>query len=353
MSVKKYRFGMLSCGSEVSLWVVSNGKMSFTASDYGCLITGIMLPGRGGQPEDIALGYSALDSWVHNNKSYQGALIGRYANRIANARFKLDGAEFKLDANYGSHSLHGGFHGYHQFMWNGETLSCDLGEGVRFKRRSPDGEQGYPGNLDIEVDYLLNSKNELILRYKTVCDKNTPVNLTQHVYFNLRGEGHPTVGAHRAKIYSSKYLDIGESVMPTGRILDAKGTVFDFSSQRELGSHFGSPELEKMNGGYDCAFCFDPCAETRLEALPVLAEIFEPETGRALVCRSNKSVMQLYTGCNLNVENGKNGKKYSKFSGFCLETEKYTNAPNIETFPSCILKAGETEESLTVYGFSW
>lgn len=354
MSVKKHHYGVLGDGSEVSLWTVSNGKMSFSATDFGCLLVSVFLPSKTGGFDDVAMGYSTLDSWVHRNTSCQGALIGRYANRISGAKFTLDGKVYTLDANHlNKNSLHGGFMGYHKVMWKGEEFSCESGEGVRFSRRSPDGEQGYPGNLDVEVIYLLNKKNEIVLIYKAKTDKSTPVNLTQHIYFNLNGAGHPTVANHLAKINSKKILEVDSELIPTGGFINVAGTVFDFTSPCRLGEHFESETLKKMNGGFDCAYCFEPSKESDVAKLPVYAEITEPETGRALICRSNQPAMQLYTSCNLNAEFGKYARPYGKFSGFCLETARYTNAPNIQDFPSGILKPGETYESLTVYGFTW
>jgi aldose 1-epimerase len=350
--ITEQNFGVLSSGEAVKLWSVDNGYLSFSACDYGCLLTSILLPAKNGGFDDILLGFSTLDGYVHRNTPYFGALVGRCANRISGAAFTLNGVRHTLDANYGPHSLHGGFRGYHQMMWRSRRVGTPDGAGVCFTRRSPAGEQGCPGSLELEVYYLLNERNELIIRATALCDADTPVNLTNHSYFNLKGAGKGTVGGHTARIPAARYLEVDADLIPTGKVLSAAGTVFDFSKAKEIGRDFGSAALGLMKGGYDVCYCFDDAAADTIAALPLRAEISEPQTGRTLICRSNQPCLQLYTGCSLDIQGGKDGASYPQYSGFCLETQGYTNAPNISAFPSSILKAGERYESLTVYSFS-
>ncbi len=354
VSAAKREFGVLSCGTAVSLYTVRNAEMSFSATDYGCQLTSILLPnGRGGH-DDVLLGFSSLDSIVHRNQQRFGSLIGRYANRVANAAFALDGRTYQLDRNWNGHTLHGGFSGYDQVLWKAEETDGKEGKGVRFTRTSPDGEQGYPGNLRLEVSYLLNERNEVTLRYAAATDKATPVNLTNHAYFNLKGHGGGSVASHIAQVNSAKYLEVGAHLIPTGRILPVAGTAFDLTSPKPFGSGFGSPELEAMLGGYDVCYCFGEKAGKAADSgsLPVLALITEPDTKRTLTCRSNQPCMQLYTSNSVSGIPGKCSFVYEKFGGFCLETQQYTNAPNVGAFPSAVLKPGETYDAVTVYAFS-
>jgi aldose 1-epimerase len=350
IQVSKKLFGVLSDGSEINLYTLSNGDITVSASDYGCLLTSIMVPKKNGGYEDLLLGFSSLDSFIHRNGPHFGALVGRYANRIQNARFTLNGKTYQLDKNNGEASLHGGFKGYNQRVWKSEPVETREGKGVRFTGVSLDKDQGYPGNLELEILYVLNQNNELILRYTGKPDADTPVNLTNHAYFNLKGEAGGTVAGHIAQINSNKYLEVNKSLIPTGRVLPTAGTVFDFSTPMALGRHFGAPELALMNDGYDVAYCFD--LPSTKEGLRLLATITEPETGRVLTCSSNQPSMQLYTGCMLSLKQGKNGFDYQKFGAFCLETQQYVNAPNVPQFPSPVIKAGQTYESVTRYGFA-
>ena len=353
MNVSKKTFGVLADGSEITLWTIDNGAMSFSVCDYGCLITSILLPAKGGGFDDVVLGFSTLEGYTTRNKPCLGALVGRYANRIANAQFTLNGKTHTLDKNHGRHCLHGGFSGYHKLVWNSEKISTAEGAGVRFTRTSRCGEQGFPGNLELELDYLLTGDNKIVLRYHGKTDAETPVNLTNHSYFNLKGESSGSVAGHQAKISSDRILEVDADLVPTGRILPVDGTVFDFRTPKPLGKHFEDKALALMKGGYDAAYLFEGCKPGSIDTLPLLAEITEPDTGRVLHCRSNLPCMQLYTSCGLDLEGGKNGHHYEKYAAFCLETQEYTNAPNIPDFPSSILKPNEVYDAATVYGFSW
>ncbi|MDR3283850.1 MAG: galactose mutarotase [Treponema sp.] len=350
ITLKKRDFGVLADGSKACLYTLKNAGMSVSMTNFGCILTSLLLPSKTGKTEDILLGFSTLEGYAERNRPHLGSLIGRYANRIQNAAFTLDGKTCRLDANLGAHSLHGGFLGYDKLLWKAEMVSVGEGAGVRFTRISPDGEQGYPGNLDLEVLYLLNDNNELTLRYTGKTDAPTPVNLTQHAYFNLKGHKGGNVASHLAWVDSAKRLEVDADLVPTGKILGAAGTAFDFTREKSFGRDSGAVELAPTKGGYDACYCFDPPEPGA--ALPKRAVVREPESGRSVTLLTNQPCMQLYTSANLTALLGKNGTIYDQFGAFCLETGGYNNAPNIPEFPQSTLRPGEIYESVTVYRFN-
>jgi aldose 1-epimerase len=348
INVKKQVIGVLTDGSVISAYTVSNGEVTFTALDYGCILASLLMPSKSGKVDDILLGFSTLTGFVERNGPHFGSLIGRYANRIRGASFTLDGKTYELQKNYdGKHMLHGGFTRYDKMVWQSEIAETPDGKGVRFTRLSPDGEQGFPGNLALEVLYLLNDNNELTFRYIGKTDAATPINLTNHAYFNLKGNDGGNVGRHVARIGSNKRFEIDEFSIPTGKILPVSGTAFDFTSEKPVGKDFGSPDLAQTNGGYDVCYCFDtPSSKPEFRAA-----VSEPETGRKVTVSSNQPCMQFYTSTNLKPTLGKNGFTYDKMGAFCLETQAYSNAPNTPEFPQAVLRPGETYESVSVYSF--
>jgi aldose 1-epimerase len=348
VQVKKQEIGSLTDGSLVNAYVINNSEISISALDYGCILASLFVPSKNGKIDDILLGFSTLTGFVERNGPHFGSLIGRYANRLRGASFTLDGKTYQLQKNFAEkHTLHGGFTGYDKMMWKSEIAETVDGKGVRFTRLSPDGEQGFPGNLELEVLYLLNDNNELTLRYTGKTDAPTPINLTNHAYFNLKGYDGGNIEHHIARIDSSKRLEIGELAIPTGKILPVAGTAFDFTKEKPLGKDFGSPDLAQTNGGYDVCYLYD----TSSGKPEFRAAVSEPETGRALTASSNQPCMQLYTATNLKPTLGKNGFTYEPLGAFCLETQQYTNAPNTPEFPQAILRPGEIYEAITVYGF--
>ncbi|MDR2509836.1 MAG: galactose mutarotase [Spirochaetaceae bacterium] len=349
--ISRENFGELD-GRRISLWTLDNGQMRFQATEYGAILTAIFLPDGAGGSIDITPGFSTLEDYVKRNSPFFGALVGRYANRVSNAGFTLNGINHKLDANDGPHTLHSGFQGYHQKIWQAEPFTTKDGDGIKFTRLSPSGEQGFPGNVELEVSYILNNKNEIILCYHAEAGAPTPINLTNHVYFNLKGQGSKEIAGHIARIPAARRLETDGDLIPTGRIIPVENTVFDFRAARALGENFNDGALNIMKGGYDVCYCYDPPENTG-DGLTLMAEVREPESGRSVTCRSNQCCMQLYTGCSLNMKGGKNGAAYPKFSAFCLETQHYTNAPNIPAFPAQIIKPGSCYDAVTVYGFCW
>jgi len=270
-------------------------------------------------------------------------LIGRYGNRIANAKFKLDGKEYKLAANNGPNSLHGGEKGFDKVWWNIETLAGD--SSLRLTYLSKDGEEGYPGNLNAEVVYTLGSDNSLKIDYTATTDKPTPVNLTNHCYFNLSSEKDSTILNHEVMLNAGKYTPVDSTLIPTGRIADVKGTPMDFTSAKKVGK-----EIDSVKGGYDHNWVLNKNGN----GLEKAATVYEPNSGRYMEVFTTEPGVQFYTGNFLNgtLTNTKNGLKYVKHGALCLETQHFPDSPNEPSFPSTILKPGETYRHTTVYKFS-
>lgn len=349
MKIEKRRFGVLCDGTKVTLFTVDNGSMIFSVTDYGCIITHLAVPDKKGNLSDVVLGYSTLEGYIGDTKTYFGACVGRYANRIAHARFSLNGTEYRLDANNGTSCLHGGFNGYNRTVWKSKAFRKDGEIGVRFSRTSPDGEQGFPGKLKIEVEYALTLSNELVFRYKAVCKKDTVICLTNHSYFNLAGESSGDILSHRVRIHAQHYLPVNADLIPLQKT-NVEKTPFDFCSFKLVGE-----DMEKAGGGYDHCFCIDKgqksYAENGAEGLTLCADVREPVSGRTMSVYTDCPGVQFYTGNFLDIPCGKNGLPYKKYAGFCLETENYPDAPNRDDFPSAILKAGTVYKSRTVYKF--
>lgn len=346
MKVVKQRFSMLSNGQKVHLYTVSNATMSFSVTNYGCIITSIVVPSsadskRGGKKDDIVLGYSTLEGYINDSSTYFGAFVGRVANRIANAKFKLNGKKYSLDANNGEHSLHGGFDGYNRMVWKSKAIQTKTGVGVSFSRTSPSGEQGFPGKLKIEVSYILTKKNEIIMHYYAKTKADTPINLTNHSYYNLAGQGSGDILSHNMLINADSYLPVDAGLIPTGIIEPVVNTAFDFRSEKTISEDF------VKSGGYDHCFCIN----TNKDSLHLCAEVKESTSGRVMSVYTDQPGVQFYSGNFLDVKSGKNGVPYTKNTGFCLETQRYPDSPNQKDFPSCILHAGEVYESTTIHKF--
>lgn len=353
MKITKQRFGMLSDGTKVSLYTVQNKRMSFSVTDYGCTITSIVLKDSEGKCTDVALGYSTLDGYINGN-CFFGAFIGRFANRIGKASFTVDGKKYQLDKNDGTNTLHGGFTGWDKKVWHAKTVSSKSQSGVKFTYFSPDGDQGFPGSMKAEVTYLLDDRNNLTCRYTAVTDKATPVNFTNHSYFNLAGGG--TVENHLLKLNCESTLDIDAKLIPNGKMLSVKDTPFDFTSEKRIGK-----DIKLVGNGYDHCYvtaaykpenphCGAPLTD---DGLVRIAEVTEPSSGRCMTVDSNMEAMQLYTANWIGGVQGKNGRLYEKHGAVCLETQCFPNSPNTGDFPSCILQPGEKYKAVTVYGFNF
>lgn len=325
------------------LWTVTltnSSGMEVRLTNYSGAIMSIKAPDKNGDFADVVLGYDDIEGYIKGDSS-QGALVGRFANRIGGGKFTLNGTEYPLFKNDGDNTLHGGSVGYNKRVW--ELIACEYDENsgesrALFGYTSPDGEENFPGTAAITVEYCLDEKNTLTLIYDAESDKDTVMNLTNHVYFNLGGEG--GVLDTEMRIFADKYTPVDSGLIPTGEIADVKGTVFDFTELRPI----------RNNGidGYDHNFII---RGQKGEELPLAAFARDPESGRTLTCRTDMPAMQLYTGNGLDGETGKGGKPMEKQTGFCLETQFCPDSPNKPQFPSCVLKAGQVYHHVTSYTF--
>ncbi len=343
LKIEKRRFGLLSDGTKVHLYTISNGKMSVSVSDYGCIITSIIIPDKNRKRNiDVTLGFSTLEGWIQNHESF-GAVVGRFANRIGGASFSIDGVKYELDKNDNKvNTLHGGFDRWDKVMWKASRISNEYGIGIKFTRKSPDGEQGFPGNAKISVSYTLNNKNEITIVYDGECDKATPINLTNHSYFNLKGQNGGSVETHKLTMRCSEYLDVDKNLIPTGKRVPVAGTPYDFTNQKLIGK-----DLDKVGAGYDNCYCVD--GFTNDGSLKTVAEV--EDEGRKMTVKTTLPGIQLYTGNYIENINGKNGFVYHAHGAVCLETEAFPDAPNKSDFPSCIVRPDDRYHEVTQYSF--
>jgi len=326
----------------------NNRGMNVALSDYGARIVSILVPDKNGNTVDVVLGFDHIDKYVHANEGYHGATIGRFANRIANGEFAINNETFKIEPNNGPNALHGGKSGFHNRVW---SRRVNISQQVEFYLVSADGEEGFPGNLTVVIAYTLTEENELIIRYRAHTDKDTVINLTNHAFFNLNGEGRELVDNHQIYIDADYYLPVDQTQIPTGEKRPCKGSAFDFTDFKALNEHFSIPDdqVEKV-GGFDHNFVLNNQESNRLEK-PV-AKVFSPLTGIQLEVFTDQPGIQLYTGNALKGNDlGKSGRVYEKHSAFCLETQGFPDAPNHPSFPSCFLKPKEIFESETRYHF--
>jgi aldose 1-epimerase len=304
------------------------------------------VPDNKGKIGDVILGFDTLKGYLDGHP-YFGSNAGRVANRIAKGRFALDGKEYKLATNNGPNSLHGGLKGFDKVVWHAGPASAD-GPSVVFNYRSPDGEEGYPGNLDVSILYTLTHSNELRVVYRAVTDKPTPVNLAHHSYFNLAGPASGDVLGHEVTIFADKYTPVDETLIPTGKIESVKGTPLDFTTPHTIGERIG--ELKGDPGGYDHNFVLRSGGSKTPE---LAARVYEPKSGRVLEVLTTEPGLQFYTGNFLDGKlTGRGGVVYKKHAGFCMEAQHFPDAVNRPEFPSVILKPGQTYTQTTVYRFS-
>lgn len=357
MKVTKQVFGTLSNGQVANLYTVDNGKMSFTVTDFGCTLTGIFLPNKLGLKDDVILGHSTLEGFIKDPGYSFGSIVGRFANRIGDAKFVIDGTTYNLDKNDNEiNTLHGGFTRYDHMIWDSKIISNKNGKGVEFSRISPDGEQGFPGNVKLTVTYTLNDNNELRLDYKATTDKKTPVNLTNHAYFNLHGSG--TVLNHVLQMKSENILEVNDKLIPTGNFTPVAGNAYDFNTAKTLGQ-----DIDKVAPGYDNCYttCWhskdsewvEPTEECFTAKGGEVAVLTDPETNRTMKVYTNQPGIQLYAGIWIEGIVGKLGTVYHKHGAVCLETQAFPDAPNKSNFPSCILEPGEEYNAITVYSFEF
>jgi aldose 1-epimerase len=349
--VKKESFGATAEGVPVDLYTLTNASgMEVRAITYGGIILSLRVPDRAGKLGDVVLGYDAIDGYLKASP-YFGSIIGRYGNRIARGRFTLDGKEYTLAANNGPNALHGGLKGFDKVIWRAEPFEKDEGVGVVFSYTSPDGEEGYPGKLEATVTYTLDDANKLTFDYRAVTDKATPVNLTQHSYFNLAGDGKGDILGHELMLKAKSFTPVDSTLIPTGEIRSVAGTPFDFTTPHTIGERIGADDEQiRFGGGYDHNFVLDRDAG---DSLQLAARVYEPTSGRVMEVSTTEPGVQFYSGNFLDGSiTGKAGHVYRHRTGFCLETQHYPDSPNKPGFPPTILKPGEEYRSRTVYAFS-
>jgi aldose 1-epimerase len=315
---------------------------------YGGIITSIRVPDRSGRFDDIVLGYDTADEYMKNNAPYMGAVIGRYANRIANGIFTLDGRTYTLATNNGPNHLHGGKKGFDKVIWRASRFRSTSGESVTLRYVSPDGEEGYPGRVRAEVTYTLNDRDELSVEFTATTSKPTIVNLTVHPYFNLTG-GSRDVLAHELTIDADRFTPVDATSIPTGELASVDGTPFDFLKPVAIGAHSDDDEQLRRARGYDHNFVLN----RRKDGLVHAAHVYEPSTGRTLDLSTTEPGLQFYSGNFLDGSiKGKANRAYGRHAGFCLEPQHFPDSPNKPQFPSTVLRPGQEYRSRTVFTFS-
>jgi len=345
----KQPFGKTAAGEAADLYTLANSSgMEASITTYGGAIVSLKTPDRTGRIADVVLGFNTLDGYLKST-FYPGALVGRYANRIAKGRFALNGVEYALACNNGANSLHGGIRGFDKAVWAARELPGD-DAALELTYASADGEEGYPGELTVTAVYTLTRKNELRIDYSARTSKDTVVNLTNHSYFNLAGEGSGDILDHVARIYADRMTPVDAGLIPTGELRPVEGTPFDFRHPAAIGARIGQADEQLERGcGYDHNFVVNGAMGTLRDA----ARVVDPKTGRVLEVLTTEPGMQLYTANFLDgAAIGKSGKAYGRRSAFCLETQRFPDTPNHADFPTCILRAGGKFASTTVYRFS-
>jgi aldose 1-epimerase len=347
-TIARAPFDTVPDGHPVEVITLVNGLgMEVRAMTYGATILSIKVPDARGVLGDVVLGYDSLAGYVRNSP-YFGAVVGRYANRIAKGRFTLDGTAYTLAVNNGPNALHGGLRGFDKSVWKPELERSDSSIGVAFTLVSPDGDEGYPGTLTARVTYtLMRARNELVIDYEGVTDKATPVNLTNHSYFNLAGSG--DILGHLLTLDADSFTPVDATLIPTGKIMPVSGTPFDFRTPTAIGARIDAKDEQTRNGGgYDHNFVFNRTGP----GLVHVARVTEPVSGRTLDVSTTEPGVQFYSGNFLDgTITGKGGHVYERRNGFCLETQHYPDSPNHANFPSTILRPGSPYRSQTVFSF--
>jgi aldose 1-epimerase len=349
--ITKESFGKTADGQSVDIYTLTNRHgMKARITNYGGIVVSLTAPDRDGKYADVVLGYNDLDSYLKPPFPYFGALIGRYGNRIAKGRFTLNGVEYKLAVNNGENSLHGGLKGFDKVVWTASEVRSAAGPALDLKYLSKDGEEGYPGNLSVDVVYTLTNNDELKIDYRATTDKDTVLNLTHHGYFNLAGEGNGDILNHRLVLKANRFLPTDAGAIPTGELRNVAGSPFDFLKMTAMGAHINDEnEQIKIGNGYDHTWVINGLMGKLRQA----AIVFEPTTGRMMEVWTTEPGVQFYTGNYLDgTAVGKSGKPYQRRNGFCLETQHYPDSPNHPKFPTTTLKKGQTFRSTTVYKFS-
>jgi aldose 1-epimerase len=346
MVLDKEPFGKLKDGREVTQFTLVNANgLTVKLIDYGAIVVAVETYDRDGNKANINLGFPNLDGYQERHP-YFGSTVGRYANRIAGAKFKFDGKEYNLFANDGANTLHGGKAGFDKVLWKAETFETANSVGVTFVHDSADGEEGYPGNLRASASYLLNNDNELVMAFDATTDKPTPVNLTNHNYWNLAGAGKGTILDQELTINADKYLPVDAGLIPTGELANVAGTPLDFRQPHKVGERI--KQLTNTPQGYD--HCFVLNEPKRGEEKRFAARVKDPKSGRIMDIYTTQPAIQFYSGNFLDGKPASGG--YPQYAALCLETQHYPDSPNQEKFPNTILRPGEEYHHETVHKFS-
>jgi len=345
MTITQEPFGQTADGQKVWLFTMANANgMTVKITNYGGIITHLLVPDRNGVAADVVLGFDTLDKYLAGHP-YFGAIVGRYANRIGGAKFTLDGKEYTLAANNGPNHLHGGLKGFDKQVWEARSMQGADHVALALTYLSKDMEEGYPGNLQCTVTYTLTNDNELKITYEAVTDKPTVVNLTNHSYFNLAGQGSGLIYDHELMLTADHYTPVDDGLIPTGEIASVKGTPLDFTTPHRIGERIDQfPEI----GGYDHNFCLN----SRDGSMALCARVYEPTSGRVMKIYTTQPGVQFYTGNFLDGSIKGKGSTYNKHGAFCLETQHWPDSPNKPNFPSPVLRPGQTYREETVLKFS-
>lgn len=345
MNIEKQDFGKTADGTPVQLYTLTNKNgLEAKITNFGGSVVSLKVPDRNGKFRDVVLGFDSLEGYLEN-KPHFGSLIGRYGNRIANGRFTLNDVEYTLAKNNGENHLHGGIKGFDKVVWKAKEVKSDEGVGLELTYLSKDGEEGYPGNLSVKVLYTLTNNNELKIDYSAITDKNTVINLTNHSYFNLAGEGSGDILGHVLTLNADRFTPVDKNLIPTGELMSVKATPMDFTKPTAIGARIDNDHEQLVFGiGYDHNWVLNEL---------LAAKVYEPTTGRVLEVYTTEPGVQFYTGNFLDGSvAGKGGKVYYKRYGFCLETQHFPDSPNKPHFPTTVLKPGESYAQTTIYKFS-
>ena len=344
MNISSEHFGFLPDKREAILYTLANENgLSLKLTNYGGTIISLHFPDKNGNSADLVLGEPSFEKWI-GNPQYFNCIVGRTCNRIAGAKFSLDGNEYQLTANQNGYQLHGGFQGFHLKLWDAYIFENENSVGVVFQYFSADGEEGFPGNLKVKAVYTLNPQNEIAIEFFAETDKATPVNLTNHAYFNLSGEGFGNVYMHELMINADEITVTDKNCLPTGELAPVAGTAFDFTKPHPIGER-----IDQLYKGYDDNFVL----RNQTGNLALAAKVHDPESGRILEVLTTEPGVQLYTANWFDGSQiGKCGKAHQVHSAFCLETQHYPDSMNQPTFPNVIIRPGEEYRSKTVWRFS-
>ncbi len=350
MTITKELFGNIDEETPVYLYTLKNANgCEARITEYGGILVSLTVPDRTGKPGDVVLGFNSLDEYLKGHP-YFGAIVGRYGNRIAKGRFTLDGDTYTLAANNNENHLHGGLKGFDKVVWQSAIIEGEDGQTLALSYLSKDGEEGYPGNLAVKVIYTLSNDNELKIDYEATTDKATVVNLTNHSYFNLAGDGAGAILGHEVILNADRFLPVDAGLIPTGELRPVRGTPFDFTQPSTIGARIDL-DTEQLRFGLGYDHCFVLGGEG--SSVSLAASVYEPTTGRVMEMYTDQPAVQFYTGNFLDGSTvGKGGTAYEHRYGFCLETQHFPDSPNRAHFPSTVLRPGETYSSHTSYKFS-